>query len=238
MPITMMTSGERPMLSNVEHVPNYPGAEMGVRHSVRCKHHTGERTDTTRVELSAECVREHASEADAIAAGITGQDIYTWRQACHAYAGIYLRTTHVGLVISTGEYNGYHDSDFFADVWNDEKGCIERVEYASTRGWTYPNSATVDATPEVLAKVAAYYQRMADAHAEKRRVEREAAEAERAEIEVQLAAVRKLKGSVVKLGKREGELFWVGVAKTGKSVRVGIRTPAGDVHWGAGSSIK
>ena len=28
-----------------------------------------------------------------------------------------METTHVGLVLSTGEYNGYDDSDFFAEVW-------------------------------------------------------------------------------------------------------------------------
>jgi len=33
------------------------------------------------------------------------------------------------------------------------KGFIDTIEYASTRGWTYPNYAEVDATPEVLQQV-------------------------------------------------------------------------------------
>src|SRR4051812_33367012 len=68
---------------------------------------------------------------------------------------IYRVESHKGLVLSTGEYNGYDDTDFYAVVWKEEKGNTERVTYASTRGWTYPNGATVDATDEVKAKYAA-----------------------------------------------------------------------------------
>lgn len=67
--------------------------------------------------------------------------------------------TYEGCVISTGEKNGYHDSDFYADVWNDEKGCIHRVEYATTRFPTYGNSATPDLTPENAAKVKAWQEK-------------------------------------------------------------------------------
>lgn len=64
----------------------------------------------------------------------------------------WLRISHEGLVLSTGEHNWYGDSDFYAVVWDDEKGEPREIEYASTRGWTYANSATVDATPEIQAK--------------------------------------------------------------------------------------
>lgn len=61
--------------------------------------------------------------------------------------------THIGLCIQDRERNGYHDSDFYMLVWNDEKGCPEEIGFASTRGWTYPAmDSYVDATPEVLEK--------------------------------------------------------------------------------------
>lgn len=83
----------------------------------------------------------------------------------------YLRTTHVGMVIETGELNGYDDSDFYAVVWNPERGEPERVTYATTRGWTYLNSAQVDATPEVRAAYAAWHER---AERARRQAERDA----------------------------------------------------------------
>lgn len=62
-----------------------------------------------------------------------------------------LAETHKGLVLSLGERNGYHDSDFYANVWNPETRKVESIEYASTRGWTYDCGAHIDATPEVRA---------------------------------------------------------------------------------------
>lgn len=67
-----------------------------------------------------------------------------------------LRTTHEGLVLATRERNGYDDSDFYAVVWDPENKTVGTVEYASTRYWTYANSATPDATPEVLVEVEAW----------------------------------------------------------------------------------
>lgn len=69
----------------------------------------------------------------------------------HAKALI-LYTTHHGLCLSDYERNGYHDSDWYMIVWNPEKGCTEEIEFASTRGWTYPcYGSSADATPEVIA---------------------------------------------------------------------------------------
>lgn len=62
--------------------------------------------------------------------------------------------SYEGAVLATRERNGYDDSDFYAFVWTGEK--IESVEYATTRGWTYRNFATVDATPEVVEAATAY----------------------------------------------------------------------------------
>jgi hypothetical protein len=65
--------------------------------------------------------------------------------------------THVGLCIQEWERNGYDDSDFYMRVWNEEKGEPETIMFATTRGWSYPCLASrVDATPEVLAKYAAW----------------------------------------------------------------------------------
>ena len=75
---------------------------------------------------------------------------------------IYLHETYVGCVIYLGEHNGYHDSDFYAIVWDDENEKAKKVEYASTRGWSYPNYATfADATEEVLEKYAAWQKHQA-----------------------------------------------------------------------------
>lgn len=70
---------------------------------------------------------------------------------------IFLQETHKGLVISLHEINGHDDSDFYAVVWNDAEGKCEQVTYGTTRAWTYPNYAVVDATPDVRAKVEALH---------------------------------------------------------------------------------
>jgi hypothetical protein len=88
-------------------------------------------------------------------------------------APIYTKTTHKGLVLQTYERNGYDDSDFYAVVWNEDKGCCEHICYASTRGWSYPNGASVDATPEVVAKADALAAK-AKAEAAEKRAAREA----------------------------------------------------------------
>jgi len=67
---------------------------------------------------------------------------------------IKMKETHKGCVLATYERNMYDDSDFIAIVWTGEK--LAHVEYATTRGWTYLNSATIEATPEVLDQVRAY----------------------------------------------------------------------------------
>ena len=64
--------------------------------------------------------------------------------------------TWAGCVLQLGEHNHYDDSDFYAIVWDAAEGKPREVEYATTRGWTYWNNASVDATSEVLAAYAAY----------------------------------------------------------------------------------
>jgi hypothetical protein len=116
---------------------------------------------------------------------------------------IFLRTFAEGLVVSTSERNGYDDSDFFAEVWNEEKGDTESILYASTRGWTYPNNAVIDATPEVLQKLAAVK--------EKRRAAREAAIAEVKAMTPDIGKQVEIVGGSNK--GATGRVFWFGKAK-------------------------
>lgn len=67
-----------------------------------------------------------------------------------------METTYQGAVLLTREENYHDDSDFYALVWDETEQRIKRVDYATTRGWTYLNSAKVDATPEAREKAAQY----------------------------------------------------------------------------------
>jgi hypothetical protein len=133
MPIRMMTGKENANQPNVETVRNYPGHEEGmVCHRYGCSRY--EHQHDFGGPLTAECTDK----------------------GCSFREPLYMATTHVGLVLSTGEHNGYDDSDFYAIVWNPVEKKTEKIQYATTRGWTYPNSATVDATPEVCAEYEAW----------------------------------------------------------------------------------
>ena len=70
---------------------------------------------------------------------------------------IILWETHKGLCLSDREYNGRDDSDFYMLVWNPEKKETQSIEFASTRGWSYPSYGSyVDATPEVIEEYKAW----------------------------------------------------------------------------------
>jgi hypothetical protein len=57
---------------------------------------------------------------------------------------------HEGLVLSTYEKNGYHDSDFYAVIWNPVKKTAESVMYATTSYGSYGNHAIIDASPDLI----------------------------------------------------------------------------------------
>jgi hypothetical protein len=68
-----------------------------------------------------------------------------------------LKDEYVGKCIKDYERNGYHDSDFYMVVWDDEKEAPKSICFATTRGWSYPcYGSSPDATPEVMAKYEAY----------------------------------------------------------------------------------
>lgn len=58
--------------------------------------------------------------------------------------------TFTGAVLATGEMNGRDDSDFYAVVYDAKLDSVYRVEYATTR-FAGGGSASIDATPEVMA---------------------------------------------------------------------------------------
>jgi hypothetical protein len=62
----------------------------------------------------------------------------------------------VGCVVQLGENNWHDDSDFYALVWDEESQTVKRIDYATTRCWTYHNGAKVDADETTMAKAKAY----------------------------------------------------------------------------------
>jgi hypothetical protein len=140
----------------------------------------GERTDA-RVAAGARLV-----ECEAGLANATEEDVFL--------------VEYEGAVLGKFERNGYHDSDFLAVVWTGE--AVTTVEYATTRGWTYYNGATVDATDEVKALAAEWL--AADGIRRYRREDVAAA------LDVAVGKrVRVTKGRKVPVGT-EGTICWLG----------------------------
>lgn len=117
-----------------------------------------------------------------------------------------------GLVLAAYEQNGYDDSDFYALVWNEEKQEIEHVRYATTRGWSYPCNAWIDATPEVIEK-ARESRRPAIKSMFYSNAEKKAKEIQKGK------TVKVVRGRKVPKGT-EGEVFWYGSTAFGYSVGI------------------
>lgn len=111
------------------------------------------------------------------------------------------KESYVGRVLETYEENGYHDSDFYAVVWDDETESILHKQYATTRFYSNGYGAKVDATPEVIAKATAE---------RKSRFLKSAIEAD----EETAKTVAKGKMVEINRGRKNrgviGEVFWVG----------------------------
>lgn len=133
-----------------------------------------------------------------------------------------------GCVLDLRERNMYHDSDFYAEIWdasrNDGQGGPRTVEYGTTRFPTYANDAVVDATEAARAA----YKAWEAAYRAQRQAERDAAEAAtpRAGKVVVVTGGRKLaKGT-------KATVFWYGVDKYNSNkwitaYRVGVKTEEG-----------
>lgn len=221
MAIRMMVNKDKAGLPNVETVTDYPGHVAGaLRHHMTCPHFS-----PTSEELGRD--------------GVLYDDCLKASPGCYAHCWVaeplYMETTHVGLVLELREFNGRDDSDFYAVVWNPETGRPGRVEYASTRGWTYPNGASVDATPEVKAAYEAYLDK---------------AEAERASAAAELRAKTPAKGKTLRVVKGRkipvgmvGTCVWYGEGKKysrygAAPKRVGLKDSGGTVHWTDANNVE
>jgi hypothetical protein len=127
-------------------------------------------------------------------------------------------------VLRKYERNGYDDSDFMAVVYDEETDSFKHVEYASTRGWSYYNSATVDATDEVKTKAREVVRRTTLA----RLASAAAAEAKSPEVGKTVVVT---KGRKIARGTT-GTVVWKGVDSYKSNqyathYRVGVKTPDG-----------
>ena len=111
------------------------------------------------------------------------------------------KETYVGRVLETYEENGYHDSDFYAIVWDDETNSLIHKQFATTRFYSNGYGATIDATPEIIEKATAE---------RKNRFLKSAIEAD----EETAKTVAKGKMVEINRGRKNrgiiGEVFWVG----------------------------
>ncbi len=116
--------------------------------------------------------------------------------------------SYKGCVLAEYENNGYHDSDFFAVVWDTEEQCIKTVMFGTTRGggsW----GCHIDATPEVLALAQAVKQKAQDDYQIKQALQI-AKIADKGKTVVIHGFKR---GKKVPLNGLQGEIFWIGANK-------------------------
>lgn len=133
----------------------------------------------------------------------------------------------VGAVFATRERNFYHDSDFYAVVWDGEK--ITSYEYATTR-FAGGGFASVDATDEVKAAATAYLEKWIYGGLV-------AANETNARTPEKGRTVEVVKGRKVAKGTT-GEVIWYGKGRKFSPskwetapMRVGIKDADGEVHW-------
>lgn len=108
------------------------------------------RTTTVRIHI--------APEHDVLVSGYNSRDTdFVRERATFRYdltVPGYSYIEHQGCVVWEYEYNGYHDSDFFAIVYDPITNALKTEEYASTR-YGGGGSAKVDILPEYLERIRA-----------------------------------------------------------------------------------
>lgn len=109
--------------------------------------------------------------------------------------------TYEGKVLHWYEQNGYHDSDWYADVWDEENRAIKSVCFMTTR-CACSGYAELDATDDVLRQVYRYTKRMATSYYDFRN-EEDAKTPHKGDI------VRVVRGRKLKKGM-EVPVFWAG----------------------------
>lgn len=134
------------------------------------------------------------------------------------------REIFAGAVLADREENGYHDSDFYAVVWDEEKQALRRIDYATTR-FDGGGTCRIDATPEVHAKAQRWLAEWAAPQIERMK------RAEAAEI-VRGDRVRVVRGRKVKRGT-EGAIRWMEERTYGYNrtvTHIGIEDAEGHLH--------
>lgn len=84
------------------------------------------------------------------------QDTSTMETAIASKVSDYDRD-FTGCVLGVTENNGYHDSDFFAIVWDNEQNCVRTIEDGTTRFYAPSKYSRPDASIEVLEKARAWW---------------------------------------------------------------------------------
>lgn len=140
---------------------------------------------------------------------------------------IYLKEFAKGCVVSLREMNGYDDSDFYATYWDEESGTFKETCYASTRGWTYPCGASIDASPELVEKYLEYREGLTrDYYAARKAVEDAKPKAGK-----RVKVARAVRGKAALKGGETGTVFWYGVdsfsSKYNPGYRVGVELDEG-----------
>jgi hypothetical protein len=138
--------------------------------------------------------------------------------------------TYKGAVLATYERNGYDDSDFYAIVWDAEEKKIKHVEYATTRGWTYNNGASVDATEEVIEEAARFNERNLLSAMRLRAL----GEAKLPKIGRNVVVVR---GRKIPKGTK-GRVFWFGPDRFSRGNRVGLETVEGERFFTSADNVE
>jgi hypothetical protein len=122
-----------------------------------------------------------------------------------------------GCVLSTREYNGYSDSDFYATVWDEEQGCVREIFNGTTRAYAPTKYHNADASPAIRAKAMAWYVQ----NPQLRASAKAGLEAKRSKVSVGDQVVVEA-GRKLPLGT-QGNVFWIGRDSfSPKSLRVGL----------------
>lgn len=223
MAITTMVSKERAIevnFENIKIVNDYPGVELfSVHHNCsKCPCRNGQKDMSGKLSRGC-CAGSQYKDGKLIAKPSCGS---SYCSGCYVTTEpLYMETSYIGKVLETREKNGYDDSDFYAVVWDDYTQSTKDVYYASTRGWTYPNHAEVDATPEVREAYNKYVEKSQAEYRQK--IAEKELKTPRAGKSVRVIGGRKVANGL------EGLVFWYGPDKYQRNnMRVGVHLCNGE----------
>ena len=161
-----------------------------------------------------------------------------WRSSTYkenqASFQLWLYDEYVGLCVKDREANFYDDSDFYMTVYHQDTGGFAEVQYATTRGWTYPAMAScVDASPEIMEKFKQYQENCRKEEYESWRLKKAACIEKGKKIIV-------VKGRKVPVGIK-GTCIWrgsMGPTWQYRPDRIGLKTEDGAVYWTSVNNVE